>query len=160
MVEFFEYGTDNSVLTKDQIINFVAEQDSFFEPPLKSRGIVFADYVDKILRQGHIICAVNEENHLIGMIMFYCNDRETRTAFGTWLAVAENARAQGLGFLLVSEMLEFCKNHGMDYYETHTWKTNKAMIAVYQMGFGASIFKEKEEFGRVTVHLRVDLKNR
>jgi len=160
MVELFEYGADDSTLSKDQIVDFVAEQDSFFEPPLQSRGVVLADYVDKILRQGHVICAVNDENRLVGMIMFYCNDMETRTAFVTWLAVAENARAQGIGSLLISETLEFCKKHGMDYYETCTWKTNEALIAVYQRKFGARILKEKEELGRVTMHLRVDLKNR
>ena len=156
-IEIIRYTKGNPEFTKNDVLRFVSEQDRYFVPPLVDRGIDIGEYVNKLERQGEIFAAFDENKNILGIAMFYCNDHETQKAFATWMAVDPSARAQGVGIILVSELLAYCKTQKMKYFETCTWSTNEQLLAVYQLGFGAKVIDERQEFGRTTLHLGLNL---
>gem|GEM_PF-6571960 len=158
-VKIVRYTKDNTEFTKADVLRFVKEQDRYFVPPLVDRGVDIDEYVNKLERQGEIFAAFDENKNILGIAMFYCNDHETQKAFATWMAVDPSARAQGVGIILVSELLAWCKSQNMKSFETSTWSTNKQLLAVYQLGFGAKVIDERKEFGRTTLVLGLNFDN-
>lgn len=91
------------------------------------------DYAKKVLENGHVIAEFLSGDP-VGFVCFYCNDTESKTAFVTSFAIAED-----IGFMkgktffrVISEGLKVCKETGMENILIEVDKRNKLAIRLYE----------------------------
>lgn len=88
-------------------------------------------YRDKVLSKAQIICA-ESDGKLVGMVAFYCNDLESKTAYITQIAVKKNAQGAGIGGLLMRKCEEVSRQNGMVYLRLEVRNDNLNAIKFYQ----------------------------
>ena len=115
------------------LIRLLEEMDSEFNPPLSSRTSL-ADYIAKLLKFGRVV-AVCENEDIVGMAGFYCNDLESRTGFFSILAVKASFRKLGLGKTLVEAVLRTAYEAGMKRVRLETSAHAVAFAFHERMGF-------------------------
>jgi len=141
---------------KQNIVDFIKKLDHEFVPPLLVRGMNIDHYVEKIFRQGDAALALVQDQ-LVGLVTFYCNDLESRTAYLSWTGVDPDYRGRGISIRLISKCLEKCRNAGMQRLNVDTWDTHDQMIGIYQKHFHAKIVDREITPLRTVVHIQIEL---
>lgn len=116
----------------DIVKNYLHEVDEDFEIPISSKTSM-SDFCEKLLQSGNVY-SVFEDEILVALIGFYCNDNVNRIAYFSFLSTRLGARKKGYARLLVKEMIEVCKESGMK--EILCDSVNPNAVALYQsLGF-------------------------
>lgn len=124
------------------LLAFLESIDPYFSPPLSAR-VNLGQWLGKILKLGTVLVS-GESQKLTGMIAFYCNDKESRQAFISFLGVETSVRRQGIGRTLLQEAIRICNRERMKSTLVTTWAGNTAAITLYKT-FG---FKEDDRESR------------
>lgn len=129
---------------KEQVIELVeaTNRERAFFP----EGIDIPQYVNKIFTQAVVLPFV-EEGILKAVLSFYCNDKTTKRAFFSLLAVASDQRRRGIGYLLMESGFRFSKLNGCEFVETEVYKDNVESFRMCEkLGFS-----RKEDKGKFYV---------
>ncbi len=133
---------------KAAIERFLSEMDNEFEQPLSTR-MPIADYLEKLLKYGHIIMAKYGQDYA-GMVAFYCNDIQNQIGFLSILAVKPRYRGQGLGTTLFLTMLHAMRKAGMKCAQLGTSANNPSVRLYERLGFETiHQYREGAEYNRV-----------
>jgi ribosomal protein S18 acetylase RimI-like enzyme len=137
------------------LLAFIESVDYSFNPPLSTR-VDLGPWLKKVLKMGVVLVSV-EQTNIEGVIAFYCNDRESRQAFITFLGVAKSARRQGIGRGLLEEAILVCRRKGMKSVLLTTGSGNEASIPLYrELGFKEEEDRESRQPGRISLRLSLD----
>lgn len=81
-----------------------------------------------------------------GFVAYYCNDQSTRQAYITLVLVDPQDRATGLGRVLVTGVLEICRQRGFVSCRLEVRKDNVAALGMYRaLGFAPVEARETTE---------------
>lgn len=110
--------------------------EKFLSPTLLERGIDIKSYVQKMFSQGVILSCKNEDGHIMGLLGMYVNDKETYTAYLSFLSVDSNFRGFHVGEVMMQQAEKMALENGMRNFKLEVRKTNINGIAFYKhMGY-------------------------
>jgi ribosomal protein S18 acetylase RimI-like enzyme len=125
---------ENKNNNKKRIIKFIKKYDDSFDPAI-SKQVDIEKYAEKVLSKGHFL-GVIEDSKIEGLIGFYCNDKENKCAYITYLAVGEGSRGKGIGSKLVNACNSKCSKEGMEKTRVQTSYDNASATKMYKkIGF-------------------------
>lgn len=93
------------------------------EEVLKLLSLKFASY-------GEVFAALID-NVVAGFVSYYCNDIRTKTGFLSMIVVRENYQSNGLGKILLDQVIERCRLNGMKKLSLEVDKKNVRAINFY-----------------------------
>lgn len=99
-------------------------------------------YLEKLAAQAELVCH-EVRGVCVGFAFFYCNDAERQASYVTLLAVAPEARRQGVGSALVHYVLGMTKARGFSVCRLEAHKGSPAAMRLYE----ASGFQVVEDRG-------------
>lgn len=105
----------------EEFSSFITETEKDFIPPLLNR-IEVNSYYEKLIKNAEfIVCRDNER--IIGLICFYCNNKDTREAFITYIAVRKEYRGNNIASNLLNKATDFSREQGMNRITIETNNT-------------------------------------
>ncbi len=126
------------------LLALLRELDPYFPIPL-SRKTDLALYADKLLAQGTACCAWEAERP-VGLLGFYANDLQTRTAYFSVLGILPSHQRRGIARQLMEQGLAHCRRAGMTRCCLYTHQTNRGAIALYRgLGFSETVTAQRPE---------------
>lgn len=131
------YINDIDNYFKIEIVNLLKRNDCDFPIPLSNK-IDFNQYITKVLENGNILLAVNENNQVIGCITFYNNDLINNIAYISIVCIDKDFRHQRVGKSLLEKVVITIKNTGMKKIILYTHIENVNAINLYK-SFGFKI---------------------
>lgn len=148
MVKFI---IDKNCITLSDLSEFVKFMDKDFNPPLLGRVNIDA-WLDKIYTTGSMVLAMMD-NCIIGCLLYYANDLDSKAGYISYLGVDARYRGQGIAKSLLNECFNISRYNGMSYINVYT--NNPIASSVYQQA-GFIVVNEEfiEEFGVVNVSLK------
>lgn len=94
-----------------------------------------AAYFAKLEKYAELVIHYGQE-HELGFVFFYCNDPYKKNAYITLIAVTPEARGKGIGFALISYVLNVAKARGFSFCQLEVRKDNLKAINLYKkLGF-------------------------
>ena len=117
------------VLTTEEILNLLYEFDDVLEPSLSSRVKDMAEYSRK-LQENALVCVIRERVNL-GLLVFYANDSEGKTAYITFLGVHSSAQGKGIGTELLEHCIRVSKENGMNFLKLEVQNHNESAQNFY-----------------------------
>lgn len=124
-----------------ELLEIHKQCDQDFNPPLSSR-VDINSYCKKIFQHAQIIGAY-DQNHLIGIICMYTNDKKEMLAYITSICVDINYRGQKIGYQLMKCAIILAKESNMNKLSLEVGKNNQVAISFYK-NLGFTIINEKE----------------
>lgn len=100
-------------------------------PDLAERIPHYEAYRQKLFTKARIVCA-EDNGSLQGLIAFYCNDSESKTAYITQIAVKKCSQNMGIGGLLMAKCEEISRQNGMEHLRLEVRNDNMNAIRFYQ----------------------------
>lgn len=94
---------------KDLLIMF----DPIF-PHLHEKIASYEEYAQKLAKFATVVVC-ESESETVGILVFYANDLQTRTAYISLIGVSEKWRGMRLGQRLLDYCVFVCENSGMEY---------------------------------------------
>jgi 1-aminocyclopropane-1-carboxylate deaminase/D-cysteine desulfhydrase-like pyridoxal-dependent ACC family enzyme/GNAT superfamily N-acetyltransferase len=117
-------------LDVSRIVELLQEFGSLLPDPLSERLDLDA-YARKILAHADIAFAFIDKT-IVGMVVLYANDTETRAAHVPMITVAPFARRKGVGVALMSRAMALARQRKMHSLNLTVLKENSAAIAMYR----------------------------
>ncbi|MBE7053777.1 MAG: GNAT family N-acetyltransferase [Ruminococcaceae bacterium] len=114
----------------EKLNNFLNEIDNDFPIPLSEKVNLF-EFSKKVLSLG-IVLAEFDGDTICGAILFYANDKETKTSYVSVLGVLKSHRKKGIAKRLLSECIKTLKEMDFKTVSLYTHKTNFSAIALYE----------------------------
>ncbi|RKD23112.1 hypothetical protein BEP19_12885 [Ammoniphilus oxalaticus] len=118
--------------TSEEICNVLTSFDYVFQPSISQRIENLNQYAQKLKDNALVYAAKDTNNQIIGFVVFYVNDMETKTGYVTFLAVQPYARRRKLG----EKLLDFCINESreneMSSLKLEVRKHNEKAIRLYE----------------------------
>lgn len=111
-----------------RLAEYLMAVDSDFEVPLSSKTDLYI-FTEKLLSKGHLL-AVIEDNVIMGINGFYCNDQINKIAHFSILSCKQEIRGKGYARRLVEKMIEICKANTMK--KIHCDSVNPIAICLYK----------------------------
>jgi ribosomal protein S18 acetylase RimI-like enzyme len=130
------------LIGKQELATFLALCDADFSPPLSQRTNLEA-YAEKLLANAQLAGA-RQQNEIVGLAAFYCNDLATRRGYVTYLAVKREARGSGLGAQLIEKTIEISAAAGM---ETLELQTDQDRLVEFYKRLGFEVIETYSRFG-------------
>ena len=91
----------------------------------------FDTYLEKIYQNAYTYVA-KIEDEIVGIIIFYANDFDTKTAFITLIEVNQAYRKHHIGKALMGECFSISKSLGMQKINLEVAKDNEGAIVFYK----------------------------
>ncbi len=129
----------------DEFCRFMQRNGNNFVPSLYER-LDFVDYYNKITNNGNLIACRNNDD-IVGIICFYCNDFAQALAYVALLAVDIDYQGRGLASLLLNEAVKLSRDAGMKQIHIHT--NNELAYQCYiKSGFTLIDYKSMNNYNR------------
>lgn len=117
-----------------EIENLLTQVDEDFCPPISLR-VGIPQYAEKIARDAAVFSAY-DKGRMIAFIAIYCNELDSRVAFMTMVAVANQYRKSGLASSLIETGIRHIRRLGFNSFRLEVHKTNLNAVAMYKrLGF-------------------------
>lgn len=145
-IEYFIKTSPSSGIKK-LIISFIEELDVEFSPSIISRVGNLEEYVDKLLTKAEIYYSM-DNNKICNLLVFYCNDMKNLNSYITFLGVARDYRAQGIGKRLIELGIKKSIEAGMKSISLETSMDNEKALRLYKK-VGFEITRELEIKNRI-----------
>ena len=126
-------------IEKGDLLKFREEVNHEFSPSLEYK-VVLSDYVTKIQEQASVMIETDRSG-ICGMVVFYCNNQETKLAYISLVGVSVRARSQGIASRLVKSVCEYINTK--EFYKIGIHSNNPSAIRIYQQ-LGFSIVEDEE----------------
>ncbi len=117
-MEIFNFQIKKDTLSFEEINQFLQKVEKDFTPPLFER-INVVDYYLKIKKNAEVIVC-REGEAIVGVLIFYCNNNNTKIAYVTLLAVDSEYRGKGIASHLLDMACIFSKEKKMEKIGIHT----------------------------------------
>ncbi len=131
---YIELGRNFHLLDHVEQIKEVLTEFQDCLPELKFSDEYRAKMADKFAKYAFfLVYRVDELN--MGFSAFYSNDYETKTAYISFIAVAEKHREKRIGSLLLNQVFDIALQNGMEYIKLEVYKTNAAHSFYLKNGF-------------------------
>ena len=98
--------------------DFINEVSDDFLPPLLGR-IDINEYIEKLKTYASYSIAYND-GIVAGIILFYCNNYDTKDAYITLLAVRKEYRRMHIASMLLEKSIDFVRMQNMKTVSIHT----------------------------------------
>lgn len=118
------------IQTSDEIQKVLYGFDKVFNPAL-SEIVSDLDAYAKKLQRNAIVYVAKDDIENLGLIAFYANDRNTRNAYLTQLAVQSNGQKKKIGQTLLELCIADAKSKGMTEITLEVYNHNDAAIRFY-----------------------------
>lgn len=128
----------------EDIEKHVLHFEKWLTPTLLERNIDIKDYAYKLCSNGIVLVSENEENKPTGLVGAYMNNRETKTAYLSFLSVNPNFRGQHIGESLMHQVEKLAIESGMSSLVLEVRKFNYNGISFYKH-FGYEIIEDASE---------------
>lgn len=116
------------------LLDLLREVEQEFEPPLSAKVDLDA-YARKLLDRALLFTTV-ESGRLTALVAVYCNDGTRATAYITMVAVARQARGQGLAQSLIGSAIAHCRGAGFARLALEVYRNNSGALQLYdKLGF-------------------------
>jgi len=126
---------DKSGLKLSEIVLLMAAAGDELPDPLSKRVDVSA-YTKKLLERGSLFVVLSDNGDPAGIMGFYANDQETKSAFLSILSLLPEFHNMGTGRKLMEILVSECKKAGMNEIFLKVSRENSDAIAYYEaMGF-------------------------
>lgn len=126
-------------IEKGDLLKFLEEVNHEFTPSLDDK-VVLREYATKIQEQASVMIETDRSG-ICGMVVFYCNNQETKLAYISLVGVSTRARSQGIASRLVKSVCEYINTK--EFYKIGIHSNNQSAIRIYQQ-LGFSIIKDEE----------------
>lgn len=73
---------ENNEEALSKLVKYMEKADNTFNIPLSSR-VDILDYAKKLLRKG-VVLATIKDDFIVGIIGFYCNDKDSKKDISQW----------------------------------------------------------------------------
>lgn len=123
-------GTLSKKLNIKEVSNFINLMDEYFSPPISMR-VFIPDYASKLIKKANLF-GFEVDGQLSALIAFYCNDRITKNAYITYLAVSPVCTGRGVASKLLEACIEKCIEKNMQTIYVETWFENTSTINLYE----------------------------
>lgn len=119
-------------IEKGDLLKFLHEINQDFFPSLDSK-VDLQEYATKIQEQASVIIETDRSG-ICGLVVFYCNNQETKLAYISLVGVSTRARSQGIASRLVKSVCDYIKTQEFSTIGIHS--NNPSAIRIYQqLGF-------------------------
>ena len=98
-------------ISEDELTDFVTNSSNDFKPPLHLR-VKIDDYCKKLIDKSMMYVA-REDEKVVGVIAFYCNDDIQNQAYLTYFYVKKDKQKQGIGQILLNKSMSYSQMCGM-----------------------------------------------
>lgn len=143
---FVKLANDESTYKK--VVEYMKKTDADYDIPMSMR-VNIGDYVKKIVSKAVTIAAM-ENDEIIGMANFYCNDMETKTCYITNVSISKKAQEKGYHLNdFVHAVLIIAQKVGMKRLRAET--TDRRVLILHKR-LGAVEFKREEINGVIHYH--------
>lgn len=126
-------------IEKDDILKSLEDINHDFSPNLDNK-VVLRDYATKIQEQASVMIETDRSG-ICGMVVFYCNNQETKLAYISLVGVSARARSQGIASRLVKSVCEYINTKEFSKIGIHS--NNPSAIRIYQQ-LGFNIIEDEE----------------
>lgn len=121
----------NQITSEREIESLLNAFSDVFVPPLKSR-LDIEMYSKKVNENGIVLVDEKEQ----GFIIFYANDKESKTAYISFIGVQTRARKKGIGKKLIKKAISFSQKNEMSSIRLEVNIDNNIARSFYQkLGF-------------------------
>lgn len=128
----------------EEIEAILLQFDKSFPRALSIRVDSLLEYARKLAKHA-VVKAFYIDSQIIGFCAYYCNNKGSKTAFLTQLAVLERNKDSGIGSALLNDCILDCKNNQMINIECEVDYSNIVAINFYKKnGFKFSRDVERE----------------
>ncbi|MBN1805924.1 MAG: GNAT family N-acetyltransferase [Sedimentisphaerales bacterium] len=134
-------------ISKDELIDFVTNSSNEFKPPLHLR-VKIDDYCEKLIEKS-VMFVAREDEEVVGIIAFYCNDDIQHQAYLTYFFVKKDKRRKGIGKILLDKSMSYSKKCGMKSMKLATLAENQATSIYRRNGFRQEGTRNTHGFHRV-----------
>ena len=128
----FDYQVGYDLINFDEFVQFLNAVEQDFVPPLLKRINVFEYYNKCRSKAAFAVC--RQEDEIVGLVVFYCNDVLKKEAFAVLLAVKKEWRGNAIAKALLDCAASFSKQHGMEMMGLYT-SSEIACRAYIKSGF-------------------------
>lgn len=115
---------------EEDIVKYLKSIDSIFPVPMSSR-VNIENHVKKLLSRGVVIVA-KISGKIIGILLGYGNNHETKMGYLGTLGVSEGYRSLNIGKRLIDEFIVFLSENGMQGFGLHAHRDNTRALNFYQ----------------------------
>lgn len=122
-----------SHIETDRLIQFLYEIDSDFLPRLSDK-VSIPDYARKLIKNANFFVA-SLDSAIIGVVAFYCNEINKKTAFISIIGVPLKYRAIGIGSRLIKVMIDQLKQMGFEKVDLETSGDSLALLFYQKYNF-------------------------
>lgn len=120
---------------------FLEEVNLDFSPSLDSK-VVLGEYATKIQERANVLVET-DRNGICGMVVFYCNNQETKLGYISLVGVSSGKRSQGIASRLVYTVCEYIKSK--EFFKIGIHSNNPSAIRIYQqLGFCIVVDEERK----------------
>ncbi|WP_158089198.1 GNAT family N-acetyltransferase [Vibrio cyclitrophicus] len=122
------------MLTNEQVLSFLQDADSDFEPPLSSK-LRLETYAEKMISNAVIVDDISNDNLLRGFAATYANDTNNLTAYLTFIGVKSRFRGLGIAKNLIEKTETILLKKGFVRLRLEVYKGNEAIRLYEKIGF-------------------------
>lgn len=123
----------DSLISKRELIDFIEISSNEFKPPLSYR-MKIDDYCKKLIDKASLFIT-RENDVVVGIAAFYCNDQTEKQAYLSYIYVRPKKRNQGFGQMLLRKAIMHSQKCGMNSMKLETWHDNRAISLYRRHGF-------------------------
>ena len=132
------------------LVNYLKDVDQDFGTPLSSKTNL-EELAQKTLAYGHAYI-VQENNNVVALVTFYCNDKINLKAFLPILSVKKECRGKGYARQLVNIVITESRLHGM--HTVCVDSVNPVAIGLYK-SVGFETINVEQQSGIVKEYLQL-----
>jgi glycosyltransferase involved in cell wall biosynthesis/ribosomal protein S18 acetylase RimI-like enzyme len=124
-----EFGKNSS--SRNALYKLLIRLDEFYIPRISSRTDL-EEYSVKLLENGRVFYAVNDEGKYIGLLAVYVNDTASQCAFISTISVLPEYQGSGISDNLMLKAFEVAVENGMRSISLEVDLSNQRALAFYK----------------------------
>lgn len=138
----------------DRMIDFMKKCDNFFIDQLHINNLTLEEYANKLCTKG-TVSYLEDNSAVVAMLAGYTDDLTNGMAYVSQVYVLPKYRGKGLGRIVISDFLNYCRGKNIDYAWLTTQKDNYAAQNLYtDLGFKFDNNYEDNKLVKMIVDLR------
>lgn len=118
------------VTTEAEVLLYLKQFSDVF-PHLCEKIESFEAYAAKLSQYAEVYVGT-ENADAFGIVVFYANDVQTKTAYISLIGIKRSAQGKGLGYWLLTKCQEVCRSRGMTTLSLEVDCDNDNAISFYQ----------------------------
>lgn len=118
-------------ISLSEFVSILKHYDFYFHPRLSELNVIDI-WAEKVYSNAIIDCFKDENNQLIGLAAYYCNDLENFVAYLTLIFIDKKFQGKGLANRMFNQILQTSKLKGMRTLKLECAKENLQAQRFYE----------------------------